>query len=85
MSIKMIQSLSNLLTMVVTSSVVAGVLLFLPALIELRNPKDAGPRLIADSDTIASINRPINEIDFEGRSNSAPQNPDLSELLDVDG
>ena len=81
----MIQSLTILLAMAVAAFVVAGVLLFLPALIELRIPKDAGPLLIPDSDTIASTSKPIPEIlDFGGGLNSGPKNPGLSELLDVD-
>jgi len=81
----MIESLTILLTMAVAACVVAGILLFLPALIELKIPRDAGPRLIADSGTSASISQPITEImDFEGRLNSVSKNSGLSELLDVD-
>jgi len=43
-----------LLTMGVIVFAAVSVLLFLPALIELKNPKDAGPRLITDSDSFAS-------------------------------
>ncbi len=81
----MIESFTILLTMTVAACVVAGVLLFLPALIELRIPKDAGPRLIADSGTITSISQPIAEIiGFEAGPNSTPKSPGVSELLDVD-
>jgi hypothetical protein len=81
----MIESLTILLTMAVAACVVAGVLLFLPALIELKIPKDAGPRLITDSGAIASISQPITEIfDCEGGSNSLEKNSGLSQLMDVD-
>ena len=81
----MIESLTILLIMTVTACVVAGVLLFLPAFIELKIPRDAGPRLITDSDAIASINQPLTEIfNFEGESNSSSKNSGLSALLDVD-
>ncbi len=49
-----LSSFPLLLTMGVIVFAAVSVLLFLPALIELKKPKDAGPRLIADVDSFAS-------------------------------
>ena len=45
----MIQSLNTLITTLIATTTVTIILLFLPAVIELKKPKDAGPRLITDS------------------------------------
>jgi hypothetical protein len=45
----MIQSILTLIAALSLATIVSLVLLFLPAIIELKKPKDAGPRLIADS------------------------------------
>ncbi len=45
----MIQSILTLIAALALATIVSLVLLFLPAIIELKKPKDAGPRLITDS------------------------------------
>lgn len=45
----MIQSIDTLIAALATTTVLSVVLLFLPAIVELKKPKDAGPRLITDS------------------------------------
>jgi hypothetical protein len=44
----MVQSLETLIVTLVVTIVIFVALLFLPAIIELKKPKDAGPRLIID-------------------------------------
>jgi hypothetical protein len=44
----MIQSLENWIAILALTTTLSAMLLFLPAIIELRKPKDAGPRLIPD-------------------------------------
>jgi hypothetical protein len=44
----MVQSLETLIVTLIVTSVIFVALLFLPAIIELKKPKDAGPRLICD-------------------------------------
>jgi hypothetical protein len=50
----LIQDLNTLLLMVVAASSILFALLFIPALIEWRRPRDAGPRLVADSNILCS-------------------------------
>jgi hypothetical protein len=45
----MIQSIETLIVALATTTILSVALLFLPAIIELKKPKDAGPRLITDS------------------------------------
>ena len=45
----MIQSIETLLAALATTTILSSALLFLPAIIELKKPKDAGPRFITDS------------------------------------
>ena len=44
----MVQSLETLIVTLVVTIVIFVVLLFLPAIIELKKPKDAGPRVMTD-------------------------------------
>ena len=59
-------------TMIITTAIVI-ILFFLPALIELKKPKDAGPRLI-DNNTpkvrIGALKVPITDIEEEQKFNS---------------
>lgn len=52
----MIQDLNTLLLMVAAASSILFSLLFIPALIEWRRPRDAGPRIVADSNLLCSGN-----------------------------
>jgi len=45
----MIQSLITLITALIPTTATVITLTFLPVIIELKRPKDAGPRLITDS------------------------------------
>jgi len=76
-----LSSLSLLLTMGVVVSVAVSVLLFLPALIELKKPKDAGPRLIADSDSFA-FSKSLNNISPNLKNEPAPLQKSQNELSD---
>jgi hypothetical protein len=42
----MIQSLNTLITTLIAITTVTTIIMFLPAIIELKKPKDAGPRII---------------------------------------
>jgi hypothetical protein len=55
----MIPSIETLLAALTTSSV-AFTLIFLPAMIELKRPKDAGPRQIDDSAELTHLHEPKN-------------------------
>jgi hypothetical protein len=48
----MVQSLETLIVTLVGTIVIFVALLFLPAIIELKKPKDAGPRVIIDFEQI---------------------------------
>ncbi len=45
----MIQNQNSLIATLIAATAITIVLFFLPALIELKKPKDAGPRLISDN------------------------------------
>ncbi len=45
----MIPSFITLVTIIIPTAAIVILLMFLPAIIELKKPKDAGPRLITDS------------------------------------
>jgi hypothetical protein len=77
-----LSSFPLLLTMGVVVSVAVSVLLFLPALIELRKPRDAGPRLIADSDSFA-FSKSFNAISPNFESETAPLQKSQNELSDL--
>lgn len=83
----MIQSsLTLLLIMGVLASIALSLLLFLPALVELKKPKDAGPRFIADSDSITPLKR-LNDLSFnlENQPISLQKNQTgLADLSDID-
>jgi len=58
---------SLIVTMVITIAIII-ILFFLPALIELKRPKDAGPRLITDNTAkirISSLKVTITDIEEE--------------------
>ena len=55
----MIPSIETLLAALATSCV-AFALIFLPAMIELKKPKDAGPRQIDDSAVLTRLQEPKN-------------------------
>ncbi len=45
----MVQPLDTLIITMIATVTMTGALVFLPALVELKKPKDAGPRLIAEN------------------------------------
>lgn len=47
--ILLIQNLNETLTLMLATVTMAAFLLFIPAIIELKKPKDAGPRLITEN------------------------------------
>ena len=83
----MIQSSFTLLLMMgVIASIAVSLLLFLPALIELKKPKDAGPRLIPDLDSLTQLdhfNYPTSNLENQP---TLPQKNQagLEDLLDMD-
>ena len=52
----MIQSLNTLITTLIATATITILLMFLPAIIELKKPKDAGPRLITENFTKIGLN-----------------------------
>jgi hypothetical protein len=70
----------------VIASISLSLLLFLPALVELKKPKDAGPRFISDSDSITPLKR-LNDSSFnlENQPISLQKNQTgLADLSDID-
>ena len=64
----MVQSIETLVATLAATTILSAVLLFLPAIYELKKPKDAGPRRITDSfeKTQLSLQRPaILNVDIE--------------------
>jgi hypothetical protein len=64
----MIQDPNSLIATLAATTAIVIVLFFLPALIELRRPKDAGPRLIKDVTTkirLGSLKLIITDIEEE--------------------
>jgi hypothetical protein len=64
----MIQDPDSLIATLIATTTIVIVLFFLPALIELKKPKDAGPRLIKDVTTkirISSLKVIITDIEEE--------------------
>ena len=64
----MIQDPDSLIATLIATIAIVIVLFFLPALIELKKPKDAGPRLINDDTTkirISSLKVAITDIEEE--------------------
>jgi hypothetical protein len=64
----MIQDPNSLIATLAATTAIVIVLFFLPALIELRKPKDAGPRLIKDVTTkirISSLKFTITDLEEE--------------------
>ncbi len=64
----MIQDPNSLIATLIATTAIIIVLFFLPALIELKKPKDAGPRLINDNIPkirIGTLKVPITDIEEE--------------------
>jgi hypothetical protein len=75
----MFQNVETLIVAIATSTIMLVVLLFLPAIIELKKPRDAGPRLITDSHAQNESNSPKialpnveGELEFNGQSAISP-------------
>jgi len=59
---------NDLITALIATTVIIVILFFLPAVIELKKPKDAGPRLINDNIPkirISTLKLPITDIEEE--------------------
>ena len=64
----MIQDPASLIATLIATTAIIIILFFLPALIELKKPKDAGPRLINDNIPkirISTLKLPITDIEEE--------------------
>ncbi len=52
--------LESLLALIVGTAALTVVIMFLPAIIELRYPKDAGPRFISGCNEVTKFSRVVN-------------------------
>jgi len=79
----MIQNLDSLIITLIGTGVIIIVLFFLPALLELKRPKDAGPRLIGVNTSKTKVSSLIHLIDIEEQQKFAYGSitPILSSLL----
>jgi hypothetical protein len=68
---------SSLLAAAILGILISLILLFLPAIIELRHPQDAGPRVIAETNFLKKPTFVLTNI--EGETVISPQN--VSSLL----
>jgi uncharacterized membrane protein YcaP (DUF421 family) len=72
----MVQSLETLIVTLVVTIVIFVALFFLPAIIELKKPKDAGPRVIIDfgqiclSDLKTSLQNVEEDLNFDSQLTS---------------
>ena len=90
MQILMIQDPNSLIATLIATTAIVIVLFFLPGLIELKKPKDAGPRLINDNISkisFSSLTVPVTDIEEEQKftyQSTIEIAGSLSALLDLE-